>query len=295
MSYIGRFAPSPSGPLHTGSLITALASWLDARRHNGRWLLRIEDIDPPREIDGASEQIIDSLQRHGLTWDGMVAFQSKRSHHYEDALQYLRDKGLLYACSCTRRQLRRIADETTTHAYPGVCRKLQLPEENSALRFRIGCGLVTFCDEAAGTMSENVPATVGDFIVRRRGPFYAYQLAVVVDDALQGISHVVRGSDLLDNTARQILLQRALEYPALRYLHLPLVLQTDGRKLSKQTGAAALDNNNALKNLLFAWSFLGQQATEDQPGSITEFLEFAVANWQRERLPALQKPGSNRL
>ncbi len=290
MPYIGRFAPSPTGHLHAGSLITALATWLDARHHNGRWLLRIEDIDPPREVAGASESIINSLRAHQLEWDDTIQFQSQRSPFYEQALQQLREQNKLYACCCTRKQLRAIAETRHTHSYPGTCRDLDLPEGDSALRLRIDSGQVSIVDALAGPIEENVQHTVGDFIIRRRGPLFAYQLAVVVDDALQGITHVVRGADLLDNTARQVILQRALGYPTPAYLHIPLAVQADGRKLSKQTGAKPINNSDALCNLQFAWKFLGQQQPDADLGSVAEFLQFAVPNWRRDRIPATLQP-----
>ncbi len=284
--YIGRFAPSPSGSLHAGSLVSALGSWADARHHNGLWLLRIEDIDPPREVAGASQEIIRSLEAHGLHWDGDITFQSTRSAHYEQALQALQDKQALYACQCTRKHLRSLSTPDSM-AYPGFCRHLNLQEKNNALRAAVTNTNVQFTDHCAGPQQENVANTTGDFIVRRRGPYYAYQLAVVVDDARQGVTHVVRGADLLDNTARQITLQQLLDYPPTEYLHLPVLNNSNGRKLSKQTGAQPLDTNQALENLTIAWRFLGQQPiTVDQ--SIKKFLAQAAAKWNRDRIPKHQ-------
>lgn len=284
--YIGRFAPSPTGPLHAGSLVSALASWVDARHHNGQWLLRIEDIDPPREVPGAGDEIIQCLNAHGLHWDGEVTYQSNHSDHYDLALQVLRDKQTLYACKCTRKHLRGLATPAS-RAYPGFCRHLNLDEKNNALRITMSATDVRFTDIIAGPVHENVAETTGDFIVRRRGPLYAYQLAVVVDDARQGITHVVRGADLLDNTARQIALQQLLDYSSPEYLHLPILNNNDGRKLSKQTGAEALDISKSLDNLLNAWDFLGQQPI---PGSISNsaFLERAITHWQPDRIPKPQ-------
>ncbi len=284
--YTGRFAPSPTGPLHAGSLVSALASWVDARYHKGQWLLRIEDIDPPREVAGASTEIIDCLSAHGLHWDAEIVFQSTRAQHYELALQTLRNKNALYACECTRKHLRALAADGS-HAYPGYCRDKGLDEQNAALRVKIHEQEICFNDIAAGNCCDNVARTLGDFIVRRRGPWYAYQLAVVVDDALQGVTHVVRGADLLDNTARQIALQQLLSYPTPAYLHLPIVESGDGRKLSKQTGAQPLDNHNALGNLQQAWEFLGQQPLPECV-SVAGFLEKAVSQWKRNRIPDRQ-------
>lgn len=282
--YIGRFAPSPTGPLHLGSLTSALASWVDARAHQGKWLLRIEDIDPQREQPGANDLIIRSLAAHGLYWDDSIVYQSRRSAAYDEALGRLRQMNRLYACTCTRRQLRQVAEKTGNHAYPGTCSDQQHPESNSALRLRTPSELTGFDDANFGHVDENVADTVGDYIVRRRGPFYAYQLAVVVDDAWQGVSHIVRGADLLDNTARQIVLQKALEYPQPEYLHVPLV--TSGQqKLSKQSRAEALDDSKPLENLLQSWHYLGQQPPQkSECDSADQFLTFAVSNWKRNRI-----------
>lgn len=283
--YTGRFAPSPTGPLHLGSLAAALASWVDARAHNGTWLLRIEDIDPEREQPGAAEQIVRSLRSHGLNWDGPIICQSERSARYEAALDSLRKQNRLYACTCTRRALRSIASESGSRAYPGLCRNRHLPEGSSALRFAvIRNQQVSFTDATYGDIDESVADTIGDFIVRRRGPLYAYQLAVVVDDAQQEITHVVRGADLLDNTARQIALQQALGFPQPEYMHVPLI--TDGaQKLSKQSGAEALNDETPLANLRTAWNALGQKYPEELDGSkVSDFLSFAVSNWKRNRI-----------
>lgn len=285
--YIGRFAPSPTGPLHAGSLVAALASWVDARHHRGLWLLRIEDIDPPREIAGASDEIISCLSAHGLDWDGEISYQSTRGDHYDHALQTLDRKNAVYACSCTRKHLRAIASETQCNAYPGTCRDLNLCETNNALRLKVADAEICFTDMVAGLCSENVASSTGDFIIRRRGPLYAYQLAVVVDDAQQGVTNVVRGADLLDNTARQITLQQSLDYPVPAYCHLPVVKTDDGRKLSKQTSALPLDSTRAVQNLQSAWKCLGQQPVA-QCASPSAFLESAIPQWRRDRIPALE-------
>ena len=286
--YIGRFAPSPTGPLHAGSLATALASWVDAKHHQGSWLLRIEDIDPDREESGATQRIIDTLDAHGLYWDIDVSYQSRQSRHYDLALAKLRTQNRLFACHCTRKHLRSV---TTTEqpAYPGYCRGKALPEGDRALRVKVDDGNICFTDLLVGPQTENLTQTTGDFIVRRRGPLYAYQLAVVVDDAHQSITHIVRGADLLDNTARQIALQRILDYPTPKYLHLPTVQGDDGRKLSKQTGAQALDNRAALDNLRVAWHFLGQNPVSAR--SPQEFLQRAITQWERSRIPSPNNQG----
>ena len=280
-NYIGRFAPSPTGPLHSGSLVSALGSWADAKHHNGTWLVRIEDIDPQRETPEASQAIIESLQAHHLHADGEISFQHNHSQRYDDALAKLRQQKKLYACTCTRKSLRALNRSN----YPGLCRDLQHAENDRALRVVIDDENISFKDPVHGCITENVSHSVGDFIVRRRGPFYAYQLAVVADDAAQGVTHVVRGSDLLDNTARQIALQHLLGYTSPQYLHLPLATHEDGRKLSKQTGAAGLNNADALSNLRAAWRHLGQTPAQRTLNSCEEFLEHCRATWDRSLIP----------
>ncbi|HEU4457579.1 MAG TPA: tRNA glutamyl-Q(34) synthetase GluQRS [Methylibium sp.] len=255
LDYCGRFAPSPTGPLHAGSLVAALASWLDARAHDGRWLVRIEDVDLPRCIAGADRQILGQLEALGLVPDEAPIWQSKRGGVYAKALQRLVDAGLAYPCGCTRAQI--AADHAgrgspvPRHgelAYPGSCRPERgglLGRAARAWRFRVdGKGgapaVVHWQDRRLGAQSQDVERAVGDFVLKRADGLWAYQLAVVVDDAEQGVTDVVRGEDLLDNTPRQLLLQSALGVPAPRHLHLPLVRAADGEKLSKRHGAAAL-------------------------------------------------------
>lgn len=269
-----------------GSLVTALASWVDARHYRGRWLLRVEDIDPPREVAGATEAIITALRLHELHWDGDITFQSQRSDGYARALSTLRSRNLLYACQCTRKQLRQQASNSGCGAYPGYCSQLSLSQDQRPLRLRVDDGEISFTDLHAGTLSENVARRVGDFIIRRKDNLTAYQLAVVVDDALQGVTHVVRGADLLDNTPRQMALQQALEIATPAYLHIPLVLADNGNKLSKQTGAAALDNQTPLDNLRQAWKFLGQPALPSVRRA-SDFLVEATRTWQRRLIPPL--------
>lgn len=275
--YIGRFAPSPSGPLHMGSLVTALGSWVDAKHHKGEWLLRIEDIDPQRESVEACEQIIENLVAHELQWDGDITYQSMRSSIYESALAKLKDKNQLYACTCTRKQLRQL----NITNYPGTCRKAKHDFEDRALRVMVDSKTISFKDIVSGEQTESVQDTVGDFIVRRRGPLYAYQLAVVCDDAAQNISHVVRGADLLDNTARQIVLQHHLGFSTPEYLHLPVALDAQGLKLSKQTGAPPLDNNSASDNLKAAWRLLGQNPAPAGLETCNALLRHYTAHWDR--------------
>jgi glutamyl-Q tRNA(Asp) synthetase len=250
---IGRFAPSPTGSLHLGSLAAAVASWLFARAANGRWLVRIEDIDTPRVVPGSAEEILGALQRYGLDWDGEVVWQSQRTALYEEALQRLRTSGLVYDCACSRADLQRAASAPlgAEPVYPGTCRNgLPAGKASRAIRFRAG-------DE-----------TMGDFIVRRADGLFAYQLAVVVDDAEQGVTQVVRGADLLDSTARQIALQRALGYPTPEYTHIALVTNPDGSKLGKRDGALplpTLDEKRVRETLSAAMRHLGILVDEDVP------------------------------
>ena len=264
MIYRGRFAPSPTGALHFGSLVAAVASWLDARAAGGEWLVRIEDVDTPRTVPGAADLILRTLEAFGLHWDGEVVRQSERQEHYEAALEALRAGGYVYRCRCSRRE---IADSGLRGLegaiYPGTCRHLGIPPgAGLADRMIAPSEPVTFLDRAIGTVSQNVARDIGDFVVKRRDGLHAYQLAVVVDDALQEITHVVRGADLLWSTPRQIALQRALAYRTPAYLHFPVVTDAAGEKLSKQTGAEPVDAANAAGLLRDALRFLGQPAAE---------------------------------
>jgi glutamyl-Q tRNA(Asp) synthetase len=276
--YAGRFAPSPTGPLHFGSLVAALASWLDARAAGGRWLVRIEDLDPPREQPGAASQILRALESLGLEWDGPVVYQSRRRLLYRDSLEKL--AGKTYACCCSRKE---IADSalgmTSAGVYPGTCRNgLPAGKTPRALRMRTTTEPIRFADRAQGDIEQSVERDVGDFIVCRADGQFAYQLAVVVDDAEQGITDVVRGADLLDSTARQIYLQGLLGYPTPRYLHVPVAVNVAGEKLSKQTQALAIELTSAKDQLRRALAFLGQPAAAN--------LREAVRNWDPGRIPA---------
>lgn len=270
-TYVGRFAPSPTGPLHFGSLVAAVASWIDARAAGGRWLVRIEDVDATRTVPGADEAILRTLEAFGLTWDGEVEWQSRRSAHYEAALERLSAHGYVYRCRCSRKE---IADSGLMGLegaiYPGTCRHLALaPGPSLAERVIAPSAPVGFVDRAIGAVSQNIAADIGDFVVRRRDGLFAYQLAVVVDDALQGVTDVVRGADLLWSTPRQIFLQRALGYPTPRYLHFPVVTNASGEKLSKQTGAEPVDPARAAELVRHALAFLGRSpAAGDDPGAI---------------------------
>ena len=297
-SYVGRFAPSPTGPLHAGSLVAALASWLDARAQGGRWLVRIEDLDRPRNVEGAVEVILGQLARCGLQADAPPVRQSERIALYERALTELGRKGRAYACGCSRRDLELAAAPEAARArhaervYPGTCRSglNGKPERSVRLRTDIGpeggpAETIVWNDRRLGPQSEEVASSVGDFVLRRADGIFAYQLAVVVDDAAQGITDVVRGEDLAGNTARQILLQRQLGLPTPRYLHTPLVLAASGEKLSKQTGARALDLERPLEALRAAAAVLG---IDPSGTGLAEWQAAAVAAWRaRWPLPGL--------
>jgi glutamyl-Q tRNA(Asp) synthetase len=283
--YRGRFAPSPTGPLHAGSLVAALASWLDARAAGGTWLVRVEDLDPPREVPGAARQIVETLARFGMESDEAVLFQSRRGDLYEAAFARLQDADRAYACSCSRSDIERAIAERPgwpPGVYPGTCaggRSKVRPVQ--AWRIRVPDEVIGFVDRAVGRYEQQLVREVGDFVVRRADGLWAYQLAVVVDDASQGISDVVRGADLLDNTPRQIFLQRTLGLTTPRYLHVPVVLNAAGEKLSKQTGAAALDETRPLAELERAAQHLGLAIGG---ASVGAFLRAATEAW-RERWP----------
>lgn len=259
----GRFAPSPTGPLHLGSLVAAIGSWLFAKCDGGRWLVRVEDIDTPRVVPGSAEEILAALQRYGMQWDGEVVWQSRRTQLYEAALAKLRERGLVYDCACSRADLQRAASAPlgAEPVYPGTCRNGLPPGKPArAIRFRAPDEVIGFDDLLRGPVEENVARATGDFVVRRADGLFAYQLAVVVDDAEQGITQVVRGADLLTSTPRQIALQRALEYPTPQYAHLPLVMSPDGSKLGKRDGALplpSLDEEKVRETLAAALRHLG--------------------------------------
>jgi glutamyl-Q tRNA(Asp) synthetase len=285
--YTGRFAPSPTGLLHAGSLVAALASWLDARTHGGQWLVRIEDVDTPRCVPGADQAILKQLAACGLKPDGPVLWQSQRGDAYAAALQRLVEKGWAYPCGCSRKEIES-AQAVARHSaavYPGTCRNGLNGKPARAWRLNVqavqaalGLPAIThWHDRRLGDQQQNVGQDVGDFVLRRADGLWAYQLAVVVDDAAQGITDVVRGQDLADNTARQIVLQRALGLPTPQYLHTPLVLGADGEKLSKQNGALALDLSDPLAALGQAAQVLGLPA---QPAP-HNFLTQAQASWAR--------------
>jgi glutamyl-Q tRNA(Asp) synthetase len=279
--YVGRFAPSPTGPLHFGSLVAALAGWLDARHAGGRWIVRIEDLDRPRVQPGAADAILRSLQHLGLYWDGPVVFQSARAALYESAVHRLRDR--TYWCGCTRRE---IADSSLGIAsdgasiYPGTCRAGLAPGKSArSVRIRTGQAAVRFEDRVQGLQEQALGEAVGDFVLLRADGQASYQLAVVVDDEAQGVTHVVRGADLLDSTARQIYLQELLGYRLPVYMHVPVATDASGAKLSKQTGARPIDAIGA-HSIRHALRFLGQPETDD--------LAQAARHWDVARIPRVR-------
>ena len=291
--YVGRFAPTPSGPLHAGSLVAALASWLDARAHGGRWRVRIDDADGPRNVAGAAERILDQLARCGMHADGPVSYSSAHAALHAAALARLVEEGTAYPCGCTRRELADIAAAQGARSrheelvYPGTCRSGLQGRAARSWRLRVQAGaagdapvVVEWQDRRLGVQSQDVAQAVGDFVLRRADGVWAYQLAVVVDDAAEGITDVVRGEDLAGNTARQILLQRRLGLAPQRYLHTPLVRGADGEKLSKQNGAAALALDDPVAELRQAGRVLGLAAEGTE---VATWLASATAAWPDRR------------
>lgn len=286
--YRGRFAPSPTGPLHFGSLVAALASCVDARANAGEWLLRIDDLDQGRCISGMDSRILATLEAFGFQWDGQVSYQTNHLAAYQEALEALQQSGHIYFCRCSRSQIAQAAQRAGLEGpiYPGTCRMLGLSDEpGRAIRVRTNESEITFVDRLFGRQAQVLERDVGDFVVRRADGFFAYQLAVVVDDELTGVTQVVRGADLLLSTPRQIWLNRLLGHSSPDYLHIPLVFGADGRKLSKTDRAHPVDPGDPLTALLAAWDFLGQAL----PGtlSLSEFWQWAPVAWN----PALMDTG----
>lgn len=285
--YVGRFAPSPTGALHFGSLVAAVGSFLDAHAHQGRWLLRIEDVDAPRTVPGAAEGIIATLERFGFEWDGEIVWQSARTAAYAAALDTLKAAGHAYPCACARREL---ADQPLardgSRRYPGTCRDGLPPgREGRAWRVRAE-GVMRFDDAVQGPQEIGLAADAGDYVVRRADGLFAYQLSVVVDDAEAGVTHIVRGADLLDSTARQIHLLGLLGHPVPAYAHLPLATNAAGEKLSKQTLARAIDEHPPAAALLAALRFLGQNPPDALAGApLAEIWQWARAHWSIAAVP----------
>ncbi|MDH5182083.1 MAG: tRNA glutamyl-Q(34) synthetase GluQRS [Gammaproteobacteria bacterium] len=283
--YRGRFAPSPTGPLHFGSLIAAVGSYLQARSQNGEWLVRIDDIDPPREAAGAADHIIHSLQVFGFEWDQPVSYQSRHSDRYLQALAQLQAQGDVYPCGCSRKDI--LESEQLPGIYPGTCRNgLSAGKIPRQLRLRVDNELIEFADGLQGLQQFSAMTDIGDFVIRRADGLFAYQLATAVDDADQGMTEVVRGCDLLDSTPRQILIRQRLGLPNPRYIHLPVAINPNGQKLSKQNFATGLDLSNPVPQLCNALIFLGQAVpTALQTVSLPELWSWAITNWQLTSVP----------
>lgn len=279
-SYVGRFAPTPSGYLHFGSLVAALASYLDARAVGGRWLLRMEDLDPPREVAGAQAAILRTLEDYGFEWDGAMVRQSARADAYAQVIERLLGQGLAYPCLCSRKQL-----EAFHGIYPGTCRDAGHASAGAAIRLRVPQLEYAFEDRVQGCLRQHLGREVGDFVIRRRDGLCAYQLAVVLDDAWQGVTDVVRGADLLDSTPRQLYLQELLGLPQPRYLHVPLIVQPDGHKLGKSYRSPPLPSAQAAALLTRALRALGQQPpSELAQGWPQEVLAWGIAHWDATRI-----------
>ncbi len=290
--YVGRFAPSPTGPLHIGSLIAATASYLQARSLQGTWLLRIEDLDPPREMPGAADEILRTLEAYGFTWDGAVLYQSRRHAIYQDALDRLSAAGMVYPCACTRSEIAdSLLEGPCGPVYPGTCRNgLPAGRTPRSVRVRSAGTGIEYVDAVLGPQQCNLETEAGDFVVRRADGLYAYQLAVVLDDALQGVTQVVRGSDLLASTPRQIHLQRLLGLPTPGYLHVPVAVNAHGEKLSKQTGAAAVSHDRPARTLVGVLNFLGQRPPNSLDDADLDVLwDWAIRHWDAALVPRVRQ------
>lgn len=284
--YIGRFAPSPTGPLHLGSLYTALASFLDARSHGGRWLLRIDDLDTPRNVAGAAERIIDTLFGFGLQWDDDIDFQSQHLDEYAAAIERLRERGLIYRCICSRAKLADSPDR-----YPGYCRNRN-PDPSQAHALRLACPNqdIRFIDRLQGPMRQNLAEQVGDFVVLRKDRIFAYQLAVIVDDCRQGVNHVVRGYDLLDSTPRQCYLYQLFGQAPPTYAHIPVIVDGNGQKLSKQSRAAAVSTHSGARTLYRLLCLLNQAPPPSlRNASIADLLDWGIRHWQPAQLSGVAR------
>lgn len=288
--YVGRFAPAPSGPLHFGSIIAALGSFLQAKCHAGEWLVRIEDSDRFRVVEGATGLILDTLENLGLHWDREVIIQSQRENRYRQELEKLQDMGIVYPCTCTRR-------ETRGKPYPGTCRKgISRNRKHRSLRIRTDDTPVEFDDTVVGKYSQSLENEVGDFIIKRSDGMTAYHLAVVIDDADQGVTEIVRGADLVDSTPRQIYLQRILQYPTPSYLHLPVAIDASGRKISKQNNAPGIDIARGAQVLTNALDFLGQHPDPQlADATVEDVIQWGLEHWDSKKISAgeYRPPGEN--
>ncbi|MDP1774855.1 MAG: tRNA glutamyl-Q(34) synthetase GluQRS [Methylobacter sp.] len=280
---IGRFAPSPTGPLHLGSLYTALAGFLQARSQQGLWLLRIDDLDTPRNVKGSANAILKTLEAFGLHWDGEVYYQSRHIDIYNDAISDLQKSGLIYPCTCSRKTL---TSDGSIDIYPGICRNRQTPPDGPhALRVKADKRIIAFQDELQGLISHDLAEQDGDFIVKRKDDIIAYQFAVVIDDDLQQVDHIVRGFDLLDATPKQIYLQQLLGLSTPRYMHVPVIVDEQGYKLSKQTQATAVDLNSPNHVIFELLALLKQNPPiELQQAPVTELLDWAIEHWNPDLL-----------
>ncbi|SFK64025.1 tRNA glutamyl-Q(34) synthetase GluQRS [Methylophaga sulfidovorans] len=281
--YIGRYAPSPTGPLHFGSLVTAVASYLEAKTQSGKWLLRMEDLDKPREMPGAADDILRTLEAYGFEWDGEVVYQSERSDLYQAYLEKLKDQQRVYPCNCSRREIADIAHAGLEGpVYPGYCRDgLSSERQQIAWRLRVDNDHLVFTDKLYGDIHHHLQTDFGDCVLKRADGLFAYQLAVVVDDAEQGVNHIVRGADLLNSTSRQIYLQQQLGLITPHYCHIPLVKNVQGEKLSKQTAAPAIAINDASEQLINALCFLGFDVSALSPDmNVSAIWQWAIKHWQ---------------
>lgn len=290
--YVGRFAPSPTGPLHFGSLVAAVASYCDAKANHGKWLLRIEDLDKPRETASAADTILRQLEAFGFEWDGEIIYQSQRHEFYTEAFQQLNAQHLLYPCTCTRKEIADSSQQWGIESviYPKTCLTHALkPLAPSAWRIKTNATPIHFEDAIQGTLSQQLNEAVGDFILKRADGLFAYQLAVVVDDAAQGITHIVRGADLLASTPRQIYLQRLLQFNTPHYAHVPLACNAAGEKLSKQTLAKSIDTSPANQRLFEALSFLGQHPSDElKNATMADLWHWAMTYWQLANVPKIK-------
>lgn len=283
--YKGRFAPSPSGPLHFGSLIAALASYLDAQSHQGQWLVRIEDIDEPRTVAGADSQILKTLETHGLQWDGDVVYQSKRKALYQAVLAPLLENNQVYHCTCTRKKIKEAGG-----VYPGMCRTAHHSADHAAIRLKLDSPVTHFHDRILGDIRITDPHALEDTVLKRRDGYFAYNLVVVADDIEQGITHIVRGSDLLPTTAAHLSFYQLLKQPAPEYAHLPVASVAQGRKLSKQNHAAALDNATPVANLIKALHFLNLAIPDEAThSSVNSVLQWATEHWHCDNIPKIRE------
>jgi len=292
-NYVGRFAPSPTGPLHFGSLIAAVASYCDARANNGTWLVRMEDLDKPREMTGAADDILDTLHIYGFAWDGEVVYQSQRAELYKHALDQLQQLGKLYGCTCSRKEIADSAVKIGIEGiiYPKTCLSKPIQfTERQAWRIKTTSECIAFNDRIQGVIKQNLAEDIGDFVLKRADGLYAYQIAVVVDDADQNVTHIVRGADLLNSTTRQIYLQRCLNYSAIQYAHVPVVANANGEKFSKQTLATPLDKRKPVESLWLALDFLQQAPPITlRNSSIDQLWNWAITHWDLSKIQGTSK------